>query len=210
MNLVVKYADQLQNVNDYAAKYHLEADIDSARERVENIRKMREEIQQRREEAASNAPPQENILAVFRAMANVPWNPPEKRGARVYDDKKFFDSLKDQVEAGKVLSERQMAALAKMASRYAEAIPGYEELMKELGVTVEKPSEEGGSQADADRILKALSEIKEWAAPEKKGRRVYDDREFCESLAKQRASGRILSPKQSAALMKLAAKYKIS
>ena len=210
LNLVVKYADQLQNVNDYAAKYHLEADIDSARERVENIRKMREEIQQRREEAASNAPPQENILAVFRAMANVPWNPPEKRGARVYDDKKFFDSLKDQVEAGKVLSERQMAALAKMASRYAEAIPGYEELMKELGVTVEKPSEEGGSQTDADRILKALSEIKEWAAPEKKGRRVYDDREFCESLAKQRASGRILSPKQSAALMKLAAKYKIS
>ena len=210
LNLVVKYADQLQNVNDYAAKYHLEADIDSARERVENIRKMREEIQQRREEAASNAPPQENILAVFRAMANVPWNPPEKRGARVYDDKKFFDSLKDQVEAGKVLSERQMAALAKMASRYAEAIPGYEELMKELGVTVEKPSEDGGSQADADRILKALSEIKEWAAPEKKGRRVYDDREFCESLAKQRASGRILSPKQSAALMKLAAKYKIS
>lgn len=210
LNLVVKYADQLQNVNDYAAKYHLEADIDSARERVENIRKMREEIQQRREEAASNAPPQENILAVFKAMENVPWNPPEKRGARVYDDKKFFDSLKDQVEAGKVLSERQMAALAKMASRYAEAIPGYEELMKELGVTVEKPSEEGGSQTDADRILKALSEIKEWAAPEKKGRRVYDDREFCESLAKQRASGRILSPKQSTALMKLAAKYKIS
>ena len=210
LNLVVKYADQLRNVDDYAAKYHLESDIDSARERVENIRKMREEIQQRREEAASNAPPQENVLAVFKAMANVPWNPPEKRGARVYDDKKFFDSLKEQVESGKVLSERQTAALAKMASRYAEAIPGYEELMKELGVTVEKPSEDGGSQTEADRILKALSEIKEWAAPEKKGRRVYDDREFYESLAKQRASGRVLSPKQSAALMKLAAKYKIS
>lgn len=210
LNLVVKYADQLRNVDDYAAKYHLESDIDSARERVENIRKMREEIQQRREEAASNAPPQENVLAVFKAMANVPWNPPEKRGARVYDDKKFFDSLKEQVESGKVLSERQTAALAKMASRYAEAIPGYEELMKELGVTVEKPSEDGGSQMEADRILKALSEIKEWAAPEKKGRRVYDDREFYESLAKQRASGRVLSPKQSAALMKLAAKYKIS
>lgn len=210
LNLVVKYADQLRNVDDYAAKYHLESDIDSARERVENIRKMREEIQQRREEAASNAPPQENVLAMFKAMANVPWNPPEKRGARVYDDKKFFDSLKEQVESGKVLSERQTAALAKMASRYAEAIPGYEELMKELGVTVEKPSEDGGSQTEADRILKALSEIKEWAAPEKKGRRVYDDREFYESLAKQRASGRVLSPKQSAALMKLAAKYKIS
>lgn len=210
LNLVVKYADQLRNVDDYAAKYHLESDIDSARERVENIRKMREEIQQRREEAASNAPPQENVLAVFKAMANVPWNPPEKRGARVYDDKKFFDSLKEQVESGKVLSERQTAALAKMASRYAEAIPGYEELMKELGITVEKPSEDGGSQTEADRVLKALSEIKEWAAPEKKGRRVYDDREFYESLAKQRASGRVLSPKQSAALMKLAAKYKIS
>lgn len=211
LNLVIKYASQLKDVDQYAAKYHLEADIDSARERVENIRRMREEIQLRREEAANNAPPQENILAVFKAMANVPWNPPEKRGPRVYDDKKFFDSLKEQVESGKVLSERQMAALAKMASRYSGSIPDYEAMMKELGVSVEPPSEEnGGSQTDADRILKALSEVKEWAAPEKKGRRVYDDKEFYESLSKQRASGRILSPKQSAALMKLAAKYKIS
>lgn len=210
LNLVIKYADQLHDVDRCAEKYHLTDDIDAARERVENIRKMREEIQQRREEAVSKAPPQENVLALFRAMANIPWNPPEKRGARVYDDKKFFDSLKEQVESGKVLSERQTAALAKLASRYSASIAEYETLMKNLGVEVPAPNEENaGAQDEVKRILKALSEVKEWAAPEKKGRRVYDDREFYESLAKQSAAGRVLSPKQSAALMKLAAKYKI-
>ena len=171
---------------------------------------MREEIQQRREEAANNAPPRENITAVFKAMENVPWHPAEKRGARVYDDKKFFDSLKEQSESGHVLSERQIAALAKLMVRYSESIPDCEPLLKELGVEAAVPQADAGAQEDVDRILKALSEVRTWAEPEKKGRRVYDDKEFYESLAKQRATGRILSPKQSAALMKLAAKYKIS
>ena len=114
------------------------------------------------------------------------------------------------MESGKVLSERQTAALAKLAARYSASIAEYETLMKNLGVEVPEPNEEkAGAQDEVKRILKALSEVKEWAAPEKKGRRVYDDREFYESLAKQSAAGRVLSPKQSAALMKLAAKYKI-
>ena len=167
-------------------------------------------MQQRREEAANNAPPQENITAVFTAMENVAWHPAEKRGARVYDDKKFFDSLKEQSESGRVLSERQIAALAKLMARYRESIADYEALVKELGVEAAAPQADAGAQEEVDRILKAFAEVKTWAEPEKKGRRVYDDKEFYESLAKQRATGRILSPKQSAALMKLAAKYKIS
>lgn len=210
LNLVIKYASQLKDLDSCTAKYHLEEDVAAARERVEQFRKMREEIQQRREEAANNAPPRENITAVFKAMENVPWHPAEKRGARVYDDKKFFDSLKEQSESGHVLSERQIAALAKLMTRYSESIPDCETLLKELGVEAAVPQADAGAQEDVDRILKALSEVRTWAEPEKKGRRVYDDKEFYESLAKQRATGRILSPKQSAALMKLAAKYKIS
>ena len=110
-----------------------------------------------------------------------------------------------------MLSERQASALAKLAARYSASIPGYEELMKNLGVETAASGEENpGAQSEITRILRALAEVKEWAAPEKKGRRVYDDREFFESLSKQCASGRVLSPKQTAALMKLAAKYKIS
>ena len=159
------------------------------------------------------------------------WNPPEKRGARVYDDKKFFESLKKQMESGKLLSEKQISALAKIASRYASSIPDYESVVRELTGAVPDalPSADGSSaqgtnaetssapaasggpgEAEVDRLLKAMAEITDWAEPEKKGRRVYNDKEFYESLAKQRASGKVLSFKQVAALTKLAAKYKIS
>ena len=226
LNLVVKYASQLKNLDEIAEANGFREDISAAMERLDDRRKKREEFQQRREEAANNAPPQENLAAVFKAMENIKWNPPEKRGPRVYDDKKFFDSLKKQMESGKVLSEKQISALAKIASRYASSIADYEALMKEFAASVpgviaqphtaaapaadgSVPAVQQGGEGDVDRILKAMSEIAEWAEPEKKGRRVYNDKEFYESLAHQRASGKVLSFKQAAALTKLAAKYNI-
>ena len=56
-------------------------------------------------------------------------------------------------------------------------------------------------------LLEQLSHVTQWAEPVKRGRFTYDDREFYESIAKQAASGRILSPRQVAALVKMAAKY---
>lgn len=231
LNLVVKYASQLKNLKEVAQANGFEKDIKAAMERLDDRRKKQEEIRQRRESAAVSAPPQESLESVFQAMQGIPWNPPEKRGARVYDDKKFFESLKKQMESGKLLSEKQISALAKIASRYASSIPNYESVVRELTGTVPDalPSADGSSaqgtnaetssapaasggpgEAEVDRLLKAMAEITDWAEPEKKGRRVYNDKEFYESLAKQRASGKVLSFKQVAALTKLAAKYKIS
>ena len=229
LNLVVKYASQLKNLKEIAEANGFQKDVEAAMERLNDRRKKREEILRRREDAANNAPPQDSLESVFRAMQGIPWSPPEKRGARVYDDKKFFESLKKQMESGKFLSEKQISALAKIAARYASSIPDYESVAKKLtgsvpGAAVSSAEEaqgEGGAssapaasagpgEAEIDRILKAMSEITDWAEPEKKGRRVYNDKEFYESLAKQRASGKVLSFKQAAALTKLAAKYKIS
>ncbi len=231
LNLVVKYASQLKNLKEVAQANGFEKDIEAAMERLDDRRKKQEEIRQRRESAAVSAPPQESLESVFQAMQGIPWNPPEKRGARVYDDKKFFESLKKQMESGKLLSEKQISALAKIASRYASSIPDYESVVRELTGAVPDalPSADGSSaqgtnaetssapaasggpgEAEVDRLLKAMAEITDWAEPEKKGRRVYNDKEFYESLAKQRASGKVLSFKQVAALTKLAAKYKIS
>ena len=229
LNLVVKYASQLKNLKEIAEANGFQKDVEAAMERLDDRRKKREEILRRREDAANSAPPQDSLESVFRAMQGIPWSPPEKRGARVYDDKKFFESLKKQMESGKFLSEKQISALAKIAARYASSIPDYESVAKKLtgsvpGAAVSSAEEaqgEGGAssapaasagpgEAEIDRILKAMSEITDWAEPEKKGRRVYNDKEFYESLAKQRASGKVLSFKQAAALTKLAAKYKIS
>ena len=78
------------------------------------------------EEAAQ--PPMEvspALQKLFDAMSSLEWEPPVRRGSRTYDDGKFFKSLKKQAEQGKMLSDSQMAALLKIASRYAAKIDGY-------------------------------------------------------------------------------------
>ena len=79
------------------------------------------------------------------------------------------------------------------------------------------PAGEGGETAapaapaapnpEVTRLLEELGKVTEWAEPVKKGRFTYDDKVFYESLAKQHASGKILSERQQAALIKMAGKY---
>lgn len=215
LNLAVKYASQLSTLDETAGRYGFAEDVAAARSRREEHMKKRQVFEQRKSEAAENAPPQSGVHDLFEAMKSIVWNPPEKRGARIYDDKKFFDSLEKQHQTGKALSEKQLAALAKLAARYSGSIPNYESIVKELSVPVPaaanpvKTPEPSAPAADVDRILNEMKKIRDWAAPEKRGRRVFNDKDFFDSLAKQAAAGKQLSFKQSAALMKLAAKYGI-
>ena len=62
--------------------------------------------------------------------------------------------------------------------------------------------------ADVTAALEILKQVTQWAEPVKKGRFTYDDKQFYDSIAKQYASGKALSPKQVAAINKLAEKYK--
>jgi hypothetical protein len=170
-----------------------------------------------RKAAAENAPPPPQAqLDLIAALDKVEFNPPEKRGSRVYDDKKFFTSLKDQLNAGKTLSEKQMAALLKLAARYSGSIPGFDSMSAELGAAApaqgegEVPQTVGiPAPSDVDVLLEAMTKITNWAEPVKRGRRVYDDKDFFESIQKQKKSGKVLSIKQVEALRKLAAKYGI-
>ena len=57
----------------------------------------------------------------------------DQRGKREYNDRAFFDSLDSQFKQG-ALSERQLAALKKMAARYADQIPAYASRQEELGL----------------------------------------------------------------------------
>ena len=62
---------------------------------------------------------------------------------------------------------------------------------------------------EADDLIAKMKSITHWNEPKKVRGRVYDDQVFYESLAKQRAAGKVLSEKQLAALKKTAAKYSI-
>ena len=212
MAFLVKYADQLGDIESFCAANGILDDLRKIQARSEEIQAKRAEAEARKEAAASNPPPQIQV-DLIAALDKVEFNPPEKRGARVYDDKKFFTSLKDQLNAGRTLSEKQMSALMKLAARYSGSIPDYAGLASEAGVNAEPvgqaAAEVAGAPSDADVLLRELSKVTAWAEPVKRGRRVYDDKDFFDSLMKQKKSGKVLSIKQVEALRKLAAKYGI-
>jgi DNA topoisomerase-1 len=137
------------------------------------------------------------------------WAEPVRSGRRTYDDKKFFTSLKKQLDEGRPLSEKQIAAFGKLAARYAGRLDGGEKIADLIGVDAKsaEPALPPENAKEIETMLETLSKISKWAEPVKKGRRVYDDKDFFESLNRQYASRKNLSPKQVAALKRLAAKY---
>ncbi len=62
------------------------------------------------------------------------WNPPVKRGKREYNDVDFYESLSTQFKGKGTLSDRQIAALKRMMSRYIDQIPTYMQIREELGL----------------------------------------------------------------------------
>ena len=72
------------------------------------------------------------ILALMETVTE--WAEPTKRGKREFNDKTFYDSLASQFKSKGALSDRQLAALKKMAARYAGQIPEYAAKMDALGL----------------------------------------------------------------------------
>ena len=165
--------------------------------------------------AAPEADP--GLSPVFAALEKVEFAKPEGKGKRVFDEKKFFISLQQQHESGRALSEKQLAVLKRMAEKYSAQLkddPAIREFVGAAAVDAAQQQgapEEGLSAADnskAEQLLKELMEVKEWAAPVKRGRFTYDDKKFFTSVKKQFDDGKLLSAKQLAALEKMAERYR--
>ena len=120
--------------------------------------------------------------------------------------------MRQQALSGKLLSDKQLEALGKIALRYRESISDYPALAAALNLPGETELEATETETSAVNnevavLLEALSKVTKWTPAERKGRRTYDDKAFYQSLADQFNAGRKLSDKQLAALKKLAAKY---
>ena len=83
-------------------------------------------------EPAAADPATPTLLALLREVKT--WREPAKKGARVFDDKKFFESLDSQYSLRRTLTPRQTAALKRMALAYADRIPDFEARTKDLGL----------------------------------------------------------------------------
>ncbi|MBO5725406.1 MAG: hypothetical protein J6S58_11330, partial [Lentisphaeria bacterium] len=155
---------------------------------------------------------------VMNALKSVNFAPPEKGARRFFDEKKFFQSLQEQYAKGNVLSEKQLNVLKRLVVKYKESLPAYDHIASLMQIPAEGEEKAADSEeqttpspamGEVDDLIRKMQEIRNWNEPKKVRGRIYDDKAFFESIAKQRASGKTLSDKQIAALKKTAAKYSV-
>ncbi|MCK5802841.1 MAG: type I DNA topoisomerase [Lentisphaeria bacterium] len=84
------------------------------------------------EEAAAKRAELERLFALADGVDT--WADPVKRGRRTYDDREFVESLRGQFATKGSLSDRQIAALKKVLPKYADQIPEFERVAKEMGL----------------------------------------------------------------------------
>ncbi len=201
LQLAVTYKNQIPELEAVASREGFLEELQEAGQKAI-------EMAEKQKESTASEKDIAQYKDLFSAFDNVKWAEPENRRGRTYDDKKFFDSIKKQAESGKKLSDKQMAVVGRFAVKYKDQLSNFDDISSRLGVTIEE-GEQGGALQDPEvlKLLETLSKVTKWAEPTKKGRRVYDDKVFYESLQRQADDGRKLSPKQVFALKKLAGKY---
>jgi hypothetical protein len=115
-------------------------------DQIENFEAIKAELKLG-EQAKADADP--TTAPVLELMAQITeWAEPTTRGKREYNDRSFYDSLATQFKGKGALSERQLAALKKMAARYADQIPSYLDRQEELGLPA--PRKPKAKKAEAD------------------------------------------------------------
>ena len=202
LRIAIGYKEQLPFLEDVAKQFSFDDDLEEAKKQVIELDKKFAQTRISDKETA-------NFAKVFEAFDKVKeWAEPVTRGKRVYDDKDFVASLRSQVESGKKLTEKQVQALGRNIDKYNKQLEDHKGLAKSLNITL--ASAEFVANPAVEKDINFLSTIKEWAEPTKKGRRVYDDKDFYDSIKGQYESGRTLSPRQIAAFGKLASKYRSS
>ncbi|MDR0994004.1 MAG: type I DNA topoisomerase [Verrucomicrobiota bacterium] len=182
VKLLFRYKDQIPGVDELIAELKLEAPV----------------------KALPSEPPREETVAKLALLEPITFDPPRKFGKKVYDDREFCESLRNQVNRGRRLSLAQIAYLDKILQKYAAQIPDFGQKMEALGVntTAEAPQME-----NLDPLLALFDSVREWRPATKRKGRSWDDREFLASLKEQYAQRSQLSFKQVNALKRLAGTY---
>ncbi|VGO15945.1 DNA topoisomerase 1 [Pontiella desulfatans] len=140
----------------------------------------------------------------LQILANVKFEEPRSVGKRTYDDKKFVGSLADQITMGKRLSERQVAYLDTLLTKYSDQLENFEAIKAEFKLDEKKEVEADPTTAP---VIALMQHITEWAEPTMRGKREFNDKTFFDSISTQFKGKGALSDRQLAALKKMAARY---
>ncbi len=120
----------------------------------------------------------------------------------------FLNSLREQVDRGRVLSPKQFSILARSVGENAGALPDADQVRARLAPYVPGGFEVAPVDPAVPDLLKLLDSITQWKEPARRGRRVYNDAEFAASLRDQYARRSSLSPRQVLALRRVCVNYK--
>jgi len=201
LQLALKYKEQISGFDAFVTEFSCADDVAEILKLIDDRAAAAKQRQ-----ANLNSEDFLKLKEAFDLFDNVEWDEPVKKGARTFDDQKFFNSLKKQMESGKALSEKQMNAFRRIASKYAEKT-GQEEKLNSLLKLDEINAAAAAGNPEVEALLTQMANVTKWAEPVTKGKRTFDDKSFFESLKKQYNDRRTLSSRQIFALKKIAAKY---
>lgn len=148
------------------------------------------------------------LLDLLDSVQN--WAEPTKRGKRTYSDKKFVESVREQmVEGSKPITDRQLEALLKLALRYREQLPGLAEATEKLKIHDELALHARAAEPPDAGMIRKLELLQgiPFEGPREVRKKIYDDGKFYNSLHDQVRSGKRLSDNQVRVLDRLLQKY---
>ncbi len=120
----------------------------------------------------------------------------------------FLNSLREQVDRGRLLSPKQFSILARSVGENAGALPDAEQVRTRLAPYVPDGFETSPADPAVPELLVLLEKVQNWKEPARRGRRVYNDQEFVSSLREQYARRSSLSPRQVLALRRVCVTYR--
>lgn len=120
----------------------------------------------------------------------------------------FMKSLREQFERGKGLTLKQFGILARSVGENCGALPDAAAIRERLQEFVPGGFSEDEADPRVKSVIEMLGDVTQWRPKARRGRKVYDDKSFFESLAVQYSQRGTLSKLQASALMKLLKAYK--
>jgi len=116
----------------------------------------------------------------------------------------FIASLKSQVERGRRLSNAQIRVLDSILVNHSKQIENFDAMKAELNIGTEEVADDN----ESGPLLGAMEGVTSWKEPVQRGKRLFDDRAFYESLKGHFDSKGRLSDRQRAALKKMVKRYR--
>jgi DNA topoisomerase-1 len=118
----------------------------------------------------------------------------------------FVESLRSQVVNGRKLSDKQVAALERIIVQNASQFENFDVVREQLGLSAEQSKTEVDTESPV--LLEMLGQVTTWQEPVTRGKMVFNDKDFYDSLAGQFARQQSLTFRQRAAMKRMVFRYK--